>query len=95
MSRLSTVAWATQNLGLSAWFGGTIFGKLALNFSAKAVDSKEERGHRGGREPGPNRAVEWCKLFAGRPELLALTLPLRSSWAWEKHPPSQGQRRRG
>jgi hypothetical protein len=44
MSKLSTVAWVAHNLGLSAWFGGTLFGKLALNLSVKAVDSKEERG---------------------------------------------------
>jgi hypothetical protein len=161
MSKLSTVAWVAHNLGLSAWFAGTLFGKLAPNLSVKAVDSKvergkvlnsawnrynavnaassgvaagtwvvgrtmlsgaeigedarnpvlakdvgcpaeapagrrrsPERGQRGGREPGPNRAVGRCKLFAGRPELLALALPFRSSWAREKHPPSRGQRRR-
>jgi hypothetical protein len=155
MSKFSTVAWVVHNLGLSAWFGGTLFGKLALNLSIKAVDSKEEHGkvlnpawnrynavnaaalgaaagtwvagramlsgaeigedarnlvlakdvgrqaegpvgrrrspernQRGGREPGPNRAVGRCKLFAGRPELLAL--PFRSSWAREKHPPRRG-----
>ena len=44
MSKLSTAAWIAHNLGLATWFGGTLFGKLALNPSVEIVDSKEERG---------------------------------------------------
>ena len=44
MTKISTAAWVAHNLGLAAWFGGTLFGKLALNPSIKAVSSKEERG---------------------------------------------------
>ena len=44
MTKLSTAAWVAHNLGLSAWFGAMLFGKLALNPSVKAISSKEERG---------------------------------------------------
>ena len=44
MTKFSTAAWVAHNLGLAAWFGGTLFGKLALNPSVEIVDSKEERG---------------------------------------------------
>ncbi|MDP9477618.1 MAG: hypothetical protein M3R38_18360 [Actinomycetota bacterium] len=44
MTKLSTTAWAAHNLGLSASLGGLLFGKVALNPSLDAIDSKEERG---------------------------------------------------
>ena len=44
MVKLSTAAWVGHNLGLAAWFGGTLFGKLALNPSVRAISSREERG---------------------------------------------------
>ena len=44
MSKLSTGAWVAHNLGLAACFGGTLFGKLALNPSVAVIDSKPERG---------------------------------------------------
>jgi hypothetical protein len=44
MTELSTAAWVGHNLGLAAWFGGTLFGKFALNPSVKVISSKDERG---------------------------------------------------
>ena len=44
MTKLSTAAWVAHNLGLGACFGGTLFGKLALNPSVAAISSKPERG---------------------------------------------------
>ncbi len=44
MSKLSTAAWVAHNLGLAVGFGGTLFGKMALNPSVKAISSKPERG---------------------------------------------------
>ena len=44
MTKLSTAAWVAHNLGLGACFGGTLFGKLALNPSVEAISSRPERG---------------------------------------------------
>lgn len=44
MSKLSTAAWVAHNLGLATGFGGTLFGKVALNPSVKAISSESERG---------------------------------------------------
>ena len=44
MNKLSTAAWAAHNLGLAIGFGGTLFGKMALNPSVKAISSESERG---------------------------------------------------
>ncbi len=44
MTKLSTAAWVAHNLGLGACFGGTLFGKFALNPSVAAISSRPERG---------------------------------------------------
>src|SRR5215210_4785262 len=44
MRMLSTAAWVAHNLGLSACFGGLLFGKAALNPSLSAIDSEADRG---------------------------------------------------
>lgn len=44
MAKLSTAAWIAHNLGLSASFGGLLFGRLALNPNLKVIDSETERG---------------------------------------------------
>ncbi|HSP78867.1 MAG TPA: hypothetical protein VLQ93_10075 [Myxococcaceae bacterium] len=41
---LTTSAYVVHNLGLAAGFGGSLFGKAALNPSAKFVSDKTERG---------------------------------------------------
>jgi len=44
MSTLTTTAWVAHDLGLAAGFGGTLFGKFALNPAVRAIDDKAERG---------------------------------------------------
>lgn len=44
MAKLSTSAWILHDLGMAAGFGGTLFGKAALDPAVKAIGSKEERG---------------------------------------------------
>lgn len=44
MSKLSTAAWVTHELGLAASFGGVLFGKVALNPNLDAIESKPDRG---------------------------------------------------
>ncbi len=41
---LSSTALVLHNLGLATGFGGTLFGKIALNPAVKVIDRKEERG---------------------------------------------------
>lgn len=41
---LSSTGLVLHNLGLAAGFGGTLFGKVALNPATRAITSKEERG---------------------------------------------------
>ncbi|HEX2570837.1 MAG TPA: hypothetical protein VH877_14865 [Polyangia bacterium] len=44
MSTLTTTAWVAHDLGLAAGFGGTLFGKFALNPAVRAIDDKAQRG---------------------------------------------------
>ncbi|APR87898.1 hypothetical protein A7982_13247 [Minicystis rosea] len=44
MAKLSTSAWILHDLGMAAGFGGSLFGKAALDPAAKAIGSREERG---------------------------------------------------
>jgi len=44
MAKLSTSAWILHDLGMAAGFGGTLFGKAALDPAVKAIGSREERG---------------------------------------------------
>jgi hypothetical protein len=41
---LSTTGLVLHELGLATGFGGSLFGRIALNPSVKAISSKEERG---------------------------------------------------
>ncbi|MBZ4419769.1 hypothetical protein [Myxococcus sp. RHSTA-1-4] len=41
---LSSAALVLHNLGLATGFGGTLFGKIALNPAVRVIDRKEERG---------------------------------------------------
>lgn len=43
MAKLSTSAWILHDLGMAAGFGGTLFGKAALDPAAKKIGSQEER----------------------------------------------------
>jgi hypothetical protein len=44
MATLSTSAWVLHDLGLAAGFGGSLFGKIALNPAVKAIADERERG---------------------------------------------------
>ncbi len=44
MAKLSTSAWILHDLGMAAGFGGSLFGKAALDPAVKAIGSREERG---------------------------------------------------
>jgi hypothetical protein len=41
---LANVTRAAHDLGLATWFGGTMFGKFALNPSVRAISDRSERG---------------------------------------------------
>src|SRR4051794_9624134 len=41
---LAYVTRAAHDVGLATWFGGTMFGKFALNPAVKAVSDRSERG---------------------------------------------------
>jgi uncharacterized membrane protein len=44
MAKLSTSAWILHDLGMAAGFGGTLFGKAALDPAVKTISSPEDRG---------------------------------------------------
>ena len=44
MAQLATTARVMHDLGLAAGFGGSLFGKVALNPAVRAIDSQQERG---------------------------------------------------
>ncbi|RKG99366.1 hypothetical protein D7V97_31760 [Corallococcus sp. CA053C] len=44
MPVMSSTGLVLHNLGLAAGFGGTLFGKIALNPAVKVLDSHEDRG---------------------------------------------------
>lgn len=44
MAKLSTSAWILHDLGMAAGFGGTLFGKAALDPAVRGLSSRAERG---------------------------------------------------
>ena len=44
MPRPSNTAKITHNLGLATWFGGSLFGQIALNPTVDSIDDERERG---------------------------------------------------
>ena len=44
MSEVSNTAKIAHNLGLATWFGGTLFGQIALNPTVERISDKQERG---------------------------------------------------
>lgn len=44
VSNLSSAAWVAHNVGLAASFGGTLFGRVALNPKLGILESGSERG---------------------------------------------------
>ncbi len=44
MRKPSNTAKITHNLGLATWFGGSLFGQIALNPTVESISDKTERG---------------------------------------------------
>ena len=44
MKKASNAAGIAHNLGLAAWFGGTLFGHVALNPTVSSISDRRERG---------------------------------------------------
>ncbi len=44
MRTLSTAGWVVHNLGLAVCFGGSVFGKVALNPNLDVIGSEADRG---------------------------------------------------
>src|SRR4028119_1088628 len=44
MNEPSKVGKVAHNLGLAAWFGGTLFGQVALNPTVSSISARRERG---------------------------------------------------
>jgi len=44
MKEASKFGKVAHNLGLSAWFGGTLFGQVALNPTVSSISDSSERG---------------------------------------------------
>src|SRR5215207_7375678 len=44
VKRTSNAAEIAHNLGLAAWFGGTLFGQVALNPTVSSISDRRERG---------------------------------------------------
>lgn len=44
MRKPSNTAKITHNLGLATWFGGSLFGQIALNPTVESISDKSERG---------------------------------------------------
>lgn len=44
MTALTTAAWVAHDIGLAAGFGGSLFGRIALNPAVKLISDKSERG---------------------------------------------------
>ena len=44
LKKASHAAGIAHNLGLAAWFGGTLFGQIALNPTVSSISDKSERG---------------------------------------------------
>ena len=44
MKKTSRTAKVAHNLGLSTWFGGTLFGQVSLNPAVSSISDRSERG---------------------------------------------------
>src|ERR687894_986027 len=44
MNRTSRFGRVAHNLGISAWFGGTLFGQVSLNPTVSSISDRSERG---------------------------------------------------
>jgi len=44
MKEASKFGKVAHNLGISAWFGGTLFGQVSLNPTVSSISDRSERG---------------------------------------------------
>jgi uncharacterized membrane protein len=44
MKEVSKIGKVAHNLGMSTWFGGTLFGQVSLNPSVSSISDRSERG---------------------------------------------------
>ncbi len=44
MKEASKIGKVAHNLGMSAWFGGTLFGQVSLNPTVSSISDRSERG---------------------------------------------------
>lgn len=71
MKKTSGRGKVAHNLGLSTWFGGTLFGQVSLNAAVSSISDKSERGRVVGTLPSgePSRhALDATRMAAGRRE---------------------------
>ena len=82
MSNTSNAAGIAHNLGLAAWFGGTLFGQVALNPTVSSISDRRERGRvlneSWGRFNAANAPALAATLLAWRLERLRDDAELRS-----------------
>ncbi len=64
MTGVSNAAKAAHNLGLAAWFGGTLFGQAALNPTVSRIGDRRERGRVLNESWGRYNAVNSVALAA-------------------------------
>ena len=50
MKKTSRAGKVAHDLGLSTWFGGTLFGQVSLNPAASSISDQRERGRGRGRQ---------------------------------------------
>ncbi len=62
--RASNIAKIAHNLGLATWFGGTVFGQVALNPTVSRISDKSERGRVLNESWGRFNAVNFVALVA-------------------------------
>ena len=50
MKKTSRAGKVAHDLGLSTWFGGTLFGQVSLNPAVSSISDQRERGRGRGRQ---------------------------------------------
>jgi hypothetical protein len=64
MTESSNTAKIAHNLGLAAWFGGALFGQVALNPTVERISDKNERGRVLNEAWGRFNAVNFVSMTA-------------------------------
>lgn len=64
MTESSNTAKIAHNLGLAAWFGGALFGQVALNPTIERISDKNERGRVLNEARGRFNVVNFASMAA-------------------------------